>query len=258
VDERTRKWFSAYVGDLRDTADRDYITARIANRLGLYQTSAWSGLRALEKYLKAILLYSCRSVKRYRSHNLPELLKEVEQLPVISFTLPAESRKFLVYLNDQGANRYSDVPIYVEGPELFKLDRLVWHVRRYCQDFLLLPGDASRYPGESEKRLAAIPGERASATLRIIAVPRGFLERVLDDGKSPLRPHLVWKNRYYGVRKKGAIPYRPTMAFVRPAHVMRPEILLPVLESLVFFPKDVLAALRNLKAERERHGEIDD
>lgn len=256
MDERTRKWFSAYVGDLRDTADRDYITARIANRLGLYQSSAWSGLQALEKYLKAILLYSNRPVKKYRSHNLPELLKDVEQLPVIGFTLPADCRQFLEYLNDQGANRYSDVPVYVEGLELFKLDRLVWHVRRYCQDFLLLPGDASRYPGESEKRLTAAPGERASATVTVFALSRGYLERVVADGKSPLRPHLVWKNRYYGVRRKGTIRYKHTLAVARPAHVMRPEILLPVLEPLVFFPKDVLQALRNLKAQREKSGAV--
>src|SRR5207248_59460 len=137
VDERTRKWFSAYVKDLRDTADRDYVAARIGNRLGLYQSSSWSGLQAIEKYLKAILLYSNRSVKRYRSHDLPELLKGVKRLPILGFTLPGDCETFVEYLNDQGANRYSDVPVYVEGLELFKLDRLVWHVRRYCQDFLL-------------------------------------------------------------------------------------------------------------------------
>lgn len=256
MDEPTRKWFAAYVADLRDTADRDYITARIANRLGLYQSSAWSGLQAVEKYLKAILLHSNRSVKKYRSHDLPELLQEVRQLPRIGFSLPSDSAEFLQYLNDQGSNRYSDVPTYVEGLELFKLDRLVWHLRRYCQDFLLLPGDEARYPGESAARLAAIPSERSSATLRIFQVSRGYLEGVVADAKNELRAHLVWKNRYYGVRRKGTIRFRHRFAFSRPAHVARPEILLSVLEPLVFFPKDVLQALRDLKAEREKKGAV--
>lgn len=202
------------------------------------------------------MLYSYRPVRKYRSHNLPEILKDVDQLPVIAFALPADCRDFLEYLNDQGANRYSDVPVYVEGLELFKLDRLVWHMRRYCQDFLLLPGDETRYPGESAKRLAAVPGERTSATLKIFALSRGYLERVMADGKNPLRPHVVWKNRYYGVKKKGIIRYRHTFAVTRPAHVMRPDILLPVLEPLVFFPKEVLEALRNMKVERDKSGTV--
>lgn len=251
MDERTRKWFSAYIGDLRDTADRDYIIARIANRLGLYQSSAWSGLQALEKYFKAILLYSNRPVRKYR-HNLLTLLKRAERLPIIGFVLPADCREFVKYLNDQGPNRYGDVPIYVAGLELFKLDRLIWHVRRYCQDFLLLPGDESRYPGESAKRLAAVPGERTSATLKVLALSRGYLESILVDSNKPLRQFLVWKNRYYGLRKKGIITYRHTLSSARPAHVMRPEILLPELERLVFFPKDVLEALHDLKAMREK------
>jgi hypothetical protein len=37
---------------------------------------------------------------------------------------------------------------------------------------------------------------------------------------------------------------------------MRPEILLPVLEPLVFFQKEALEALRNLKVEREKSGTV--
>ena len=57
MDERTRKWYSAYVADLRDTADRDYLVARISSRLSLYQSSAWSGLQAIEKYFNPHFLF---------------------------------------------------------------------------------------------------------------------------------------------------------------------------------------------------------
>jgi HEPN domain-containing protein len=254
VDETTRQYFSAYVGDIRDAADQDYITARVTNRLGLYQSSAWSGLQGLEKYLKAILLYSMRSVKHHRGHVVAGLIRDAERLPSVGFRLPEDCRAFAEYLHVQGLNRYSDVPTFVEGPELFTLDRLIWHVRRFCQDFLLLPGDEARYPGERAKRLALVPGERSWATLKVVALSRGYLERVLEDRTNPSRPYLVWKNRYYGTRRKGRMPYRYTMHVKRPAHVVRPEILLPVLEPLVFFPKDVLAALRDLEKERRHAG----
>lgn len=250
MDETTRKHFSAYVGDLRDVADQDYVAARITNRLGLYQSSAWSGLQAVEKYLKAILLYSNRPVKQHRSHDLERLIRDVELLPRVGFCLPADSREFAEYLRDQGLNRYSDVPTYVEGLELFKMDRLIWHLRRYCQDFLLLPGDDARYPGESERRLAAVPPEKDWATSTVLSLSRGYLERILEKRTNPLRPHLVWKNRYYGARRKGTIRYQHRMAFKRPVHVMRPELLLPVIEPLVYLPKDVHVALRDLAKKR--------
>jgi len=252
MDEPTRKFWSAYVGELRDVADEDYIAARMTNRVGLYQSSAWSGLQAIEKYLKAILLYSNRPVKPYRNHKLIRLIRVAEKVPAVGFGLPADCLEFAEYLEEQGRNRYSDVPTYVQGVEVFRLDRLVWHVRRYCQDFLLLPGDGQRYPGESAKRLASVPGERGWATSKDLAVSRGHLEAILEDRNHPQRPHLVWRNLYYGARRKGRFRHRFTVAFKKPAHVMRPELLLPVLERLVYIPPDLLPVLRESKAKREK------
>lgn len=53
----------AYLNDFatrsfRDIADQDYIMARAAYRATLYPQFLWSGLQAIEKYLKAILLYN--------------------------------------------------------------------------------------------------------------------------------------------------------------------------------------------------------
>ncbi|WP_107804507.1 HEPN domain-containing protein [Nitrosomonas oligotropha] len=42
----------------RDIADQDYIAARLSYRHGLYSQFHWQSLQALEKYLKAILLYN--------------------------------------------------------------------------------------------------------------------------------------------------------------------------------------------------------
>jgi len=47
----------------RDHADQDYIMARIAYRKEFDQQFRWCSLQALEKYLKAILLYNRVSAK---------------------------------------------------------------------------------------------------------------------------------------------------------------------------------------------------
>ena len=254
MDERTRKWMSASICDLRDTADRDYISSRVGYRLTLHQSSAWSASQALEKYLKAILLFSHQPVKQFKAHNLTELRTAVEQLPRVGFSLPADTVEFLEYLDEQGPNRYSDVPIYAEGFELFKLDRAVWHTRRYCQDFLLMPGDDQRHPGETAAQLAAIPKERPSSTVEAFSLSRGYLEQVVAKREHELRAHLVWKNRYYGLRRKGTIRYRVRWSIRQPVHVMRPEIVLAELEKLVFFPKPILAELKKLRQERLKKG----
>ncbi|MCA1796649.1 MAG: HEPN domain-containing protein [Geobacteraceae bacterium] len=51
----------------RDVADQDYIAARLSYRHGLYPQFHWQSLQALEKYLKAILLYNREQAHGVRS-----------------------------------------------------------------------------------------------------------------------------------------------------------------------------------------------
>lgn len=55
------------------------------------------------------------------------------------------------------ANRYGDLPVVFDALDVHRLDRLVWHVRRFCRDCFLMPGDEERYPGERDQRLSSIP-----------------------------------------------------------------------------------------------------
>jgi hypothetical protein len=84
----------------------------------------------------------------------------------------------------------------------------------------------------------------------------GYLEEVVRNRDHELRVHLIWKNRYYGLRKKGTIRHRARWSIRRPVHVMRPEIALDELEQLVYFPKEVLAELRRLKQDRLKKGAV--
>jgi len=124
--------FNGFINtSFRDIADKDYIAARICNRVFLSTQFWWFSLQAIEKYLKAILLYNRRDIKSL-SHNLDEIFSEVTKINDISFDLPDDVGKFISILNDQGKNRYLEYPSYTIGDELLKLDRAVWHIRRYC------------------------------------------------------------------------------------------------------------------------------
>lgn len=64
----------------RDFADQDYIMARIAYRKEFDQQFLWCSLQAIEKYLKAILIYNRVSTKGV-SHNLVKALSRVKNIP---------------------------------------------------------------------------------------------------------------------------------------------------------------------------------
>ncbi len=62
-----------YALHLRDLADKDYISARMSYRVDLTDQFLWSGLQALEKYLKATLLFNNLSTLKL-SHHLDKAL----------------------------------------------------------------------------------------------------------------------------------------------------------------------------------------
>ena len=57
----------------RDTADGDYIAARLAYRARLSQNFLWSSLHAIEKYLKCILILN--RIKAPQGHDLEKILQ---------------------------------------------------------------------------------------------------------------------------------------------------------------------------------------
>src|SRR5258706_15902897 len=87
----------------RDVADGDYIAARMAYRAELLLQAYWSSQQALEKYLKAILLFR-RIPQINRTHSLKKLLTKLESgFPV---QLSVETRDFINFINDWDVDRY--------------------------------------------------------------------------------------------------------------------------------------------------------
>jgi HEPN domain-containing protein len=204
----------------RKQADYDYISARASYRMQLRQQFLWSAHQAIEKYLKAILLFNGKSARFYISagtakkrefaHNLDALLAEVKTIALFNLEIEPEDEKFLSYLSRQGgANRYLSTFAYNTSDAIHRLDKLVWHIRRFCQYI------ADRGLGCHEP----VPGLQA-AVVRSIADPlkkknphlfslfAGELEAVVKrDPKDPARKALVWANLWYGKKRRLCVTY---------------------------------------------------
>ncbi|HEY4051129.1 MAG TPA: HEPN domain-containing protein [Acidobacteriaceae bacterium] len=63
------------------TADENYITARWCAIHRLHTDFAWLAVHALEKYLKAVLLYNGKQAKKH-GHDIEKLYQSVKSLTV--------------------------------------------------------------------------------------------------------------------------------------------------------------------------------
>lgn len=170
-----------------DTADDNYIAARWCYFNALRIDFHWLGVHALEKYLKATLLLNGKSargfrhdiVKLYRTVStiagdlLPKRLDQPKDLNTKGWRdEPAE--QFLKRLHDNGEanNRYDLFGFVQMHHDLFKLDHVVFAVRRLC-----CPLDQPFWPGKPEKgtNRMALVAEPAWWSLR----SDGHLERTL-------------------------------------------------------------------------------
>jgi HEPN domain-containing protein len=233
----------------RDQADQDYISARSIYKLHFREQFLWSSLQAIEKYLKAILLYngvSCR-YKKWPTpkgpefgHDIVALFEAVKRIADISFTCPERVEEFVGYLNRLGPNRYFDRVTYARGDEIHRLDETVWYIRRYCENLHFEVPD----PVVGKKDIVR---ERATSlkSPELLAKPwrfrlfRGLLEKILDGESSPARDALVWKNFFYGKRGKNVVTYQSLAGFANPPNVWpwaRDPSIRPQLEKYVKLP----------------------
>ena len=112
----------------RNQADRDYIAARLACRAELFPQFLWSSQQAIEKYLKAILLYNRIEAKNVK-HDISAAMSLTNKLP-FAIELSERSQKLVEHIAVCGEYRYIDIPYHVEGYLLIDLDLAVWEIRR--------------------------------------------------------------------------------------------------------------------------------
>ena len=213
--------------------------ARIAYRKEFDQQFRWCSLQALEKYLKAILIYNRVSAKGIR-HDLVEAVRRVKSIDDLDFSFPSsDMEKFIEYLSTYGSDRYFSHPTYLSRAALFTLDKTVWHIRRYCyfmRQVIGKNGEINLF--EINKQKATDP--HYATNWHKYKISNGYLEKVIEK-RLPSYDDLVWKNFFYGRVKKHVIKnFRFRISSQNPTHSLHPEIF-GTLAKLVDFPQ----AIRN-------------
>lgn len=235
----------------RDVADQDYVLARIAFRERLDLQFLWLSQQALEKYLKAILLYNRRPAKNF-GHALRSVYDAVVAIDDLPFSFPPSVLEFLVYL-DGSASRYFEFPYEVGTKRLMELDEAVWHVRRWCAP---IRGNLEIGEGQHAKLIRMLPFEIAKRQnpyyfrhRQKFALHGGFLEDVIQKRRSEhLRAHLLWNNTYFSHRRKTSFGTQ-RWASGWPPIDLHPD-LLSELEPLVHFSKEFRKRIAEEKKRR--------
>ena len=205
----------------RDTADQDYIAARLAYRSRLIPQFLWAGLQAFEKYLKCVLVLN--RIPSKRGHDLGEILREFERNRPFEIRLSPPCRKFLDFLDTYGRHRYFESSWYVKGGELVELDRAVWEVRRHAR---VMRYDLQKPNGST---ISALPMELAYNTdaeskhpqeFRIVG---GLLETIIGKKEHPAREALVWQNGFFGKSRRRTVRLRSGMQAANSPLTLHPE-----------------------------------
>lgn len=225
----------------RDVADQDYIAARLSYRHGLHSQFHWQSLQALEKYLKAILLYNRVKAKDI-NHDLDKAIKHTRKLPFLLKRSPITD-KFIQHLSDFGRFRYLESSYFIRGPKLAELDKAVWEIRRYCKvlDYdIILPSGKTENMLNQELHAIEISDQKPPQRFRITG---GLIERIIDKSEHNSRSALIWQNLFFGNTIRRQVRMPSAFHAVNAPLYLHPEILDEVLE-YVFLPKEVVKAYR--------------
>jgi len=228
----------------RDVADQDYVAARLCYRAGLMLQFVWMAEQAIEKYLKAILLYHGKHAKRL-GHNLGKALRRVEAIKALEFSLSDRSRQFIAYLDSQGVNRYLERPHYTRGLELRELDRCVWELRLYCR---VIDYELKRVGSVLPIELREIRTWQSSKDWHKFRILGGSLENVLQKPSDPRRAPLVWQNFYYGPKRRRTVTIPSHSNSINPTHTLHPDQF-DLLSRFVDFPAFVHASFAKQKVK---------
>ena len=171
----------------RNTADQDYIAARMSYRAGLLEPFLWSGLHSIEKYLKAILLFN--SKKAPKGHDIDKLSNRVKEIDGLDLRLPESVEFFIKYLNEYGENRYFEGTVCLPEYALDSLDETVWYIRRYC--YYRKQYEDNYY--RNTRNVCPSEQENNPKNCNI----SGLLEKIIKE-ELDAYPYLTWNNWFFG------------------------------------------------------------
>lgn len=232
----------------RDTADRDYIHARLAYRARLVPQFQWSALHCLEKYAKGILLLNRIPAKKLR-HEVTGALSLLAQRGKFQVALSAGAVKFIERLESGAEFRYFEVSYSNHRYDIARLDLAVSELRRYCQ---VLDWDIQTDLGPKNllaPMLARIQ-HSAEKSPRDTCIMSGWLEGVLKDKAHSARSALVWQNLYFGTTNRKTVKLHGYIEAGNSPLYMHPEILDEVLR-YVYLPNRIIKEWREELTQRQ-------
>lgn len=219
-----------------DTADQNYVVARWCYQQGLALDFLWNAAHCLEKFMKAALLLNGRSAKRSApgepsyGHDLNLLYTELSDLAAallpdmlikpneISMHWRVETaEQYIQRISDGGDahNRYQIYGYSLHSEDLYKLDRMVYSIRRLCcplDKYLfgnvrhgqpartfreILESDLDYMPHKNGSRWQKLTQQKAPEQVRFAALNHNVLfaeddfeHGTLQTGSSSLNPVL--------------------------------------------------------------------
>ena len=225
------------IRSFRNIGDDDYITARMTYRAKLAPQFLWSGLQAIEKYLKCILLLN-RIPAKCVKHNLTAALKLTEGAP-FELGLRARSREFIAHLDTYGRSRYLEYPFHLKPFAVEDLDMTVWHIRRYCQvlHYSLTLSGGKKQP-MLDLEMHKIKDSENHSPQKFVLVG-GTLEKIIADKQHPAREALIWQNLFFGMKARTRVKLDSHLHSTNSPLSLHPEMLDEVLK-YIYLPQGAI------------------
>lgn len=236
------------IRSFRETADKDYISARMAYRARLIQPFLWSALHCLEKYVKGILVLN--RVKAHKGHSVLPGIERMKQHGKFDLDLSADTVKFIQKLEDYGAeHRYYEVSYDIQPYDIVRFDRAVWELRRYCQpldyDIVDMNGKAVNLLIHELDRVHRAKEKHKKGT----CVMGGILENIIEKKDHPAREALIWNNLFFGPSRRKGVKMRPDWEAGNSPFFLHPEIIDEVVK-YVHIPKDIAEGVRRFAKQK--------
>ena len=247
------------IRSFRETADKDYITARMAYRARLIQPFRWSALHCLEKYVKGILLLNRVDAKNLGHCVLPGI-ERMKLQGKFEIDLSDETSKYLKNLEDSGAkDRYYLDSYDIEPFDIVRFDRAIWEIRRYCQpldfDTVDMNGKTAPLLADELDRVHRAKEKLEKGT----CITGGILERIMEQKDHPAREALIWNNLFFGPSRRKSVKIQPDWEAGNSPLFLHPEII-DELINYVNIPRDVAEGVRQFakgKAAQDGKSERD-
>lgn len=221
----------------RDTADFDYIHARLAYNHKLFPQFLWSSLHCLEKYGKCILLLNRIKAKNIGHKITPSIMRFEDETDTKIF-LSNETIQLIEKLEERARFRYLETGSHIVKGDLLRLDKAVHEIRRYCQKF-------HDNPIEKQIQISKLSNQNITEhkinQINSIKLECGQLEEIIADKNHPSRHALIYQNAFFKSRNRSSVKIRKNLYFYN-SPFNNFDNLVDIAKDYIYLPKEIIQA----------------